>query len=241
MRRWSILPKCENSSPTRRRKAETHIWQDYSYVAEKFSGPHYRLAGDAAGFIDPFFSSGVHMAFLGGLFAAATICSSRKGEFDEQTAATFHDRCVRRAYTRFVLAVSGVYVQIRNQSQVVLHGIANEDLQLAFNMLQPVVSGAADSVRTPVSQNTLYKAMRYIGDAVLESSGFDSKNSVSKLLGMGVDQFESNLMASTGIGTFGNLYIRTQPGRLGLARTPTGFNRLSIAWVRTRSASPCVG
>ncbi|OBZ66952.1 Tryptophan 2-halogenase [Grifola frondosa] len=38
---------------------------DYSYSATKYAGDHYRLIGDAAAFIDPFFSSGVHLALTG--------------------------------------------------------------------------------------------------------------------------------------------------------------------------------
>src|ERR1700730_1172555 len=45
------------------REGEVRSWRDYSYFAKAFAGPGYRLAGDAAGFIDPLFSTGVHLAF----------------------------------------------------------------------------------------------------------------------------------------------------------------------------------
>jgi flavin-dependent dehydrogenase len=195
---------------------ETHVWQDYSYVAESFSGPHYRLAGDAAGFIDPFFSSGVHMAFLGALSAAATICAALHGEVSESEAAHFHDRCVRRAYTRFVLAVSGVYAQIRNQKEIVLHGVKNEDLQMAFNMLQPVVSGAADSNQAEVPQDVLAKAVDYLGGAALEAHQIDGRNAVSKLLSK---HRSDDFIDIHSAGAIHGLYIRMEQGRLGLART----------------------
>src|SRR5262249_37750789 len=76
---------------------ETKVWQDYSYVASEFGGPGFRLVGDAAGFIDPFFSTGVHLALLGGLAAAASIISSRKGEVPEDVAVSYYDKVVRRA------------------------------------------------------------------------------------------------------------------------------------------------
>lgn len=197
-------------------EGETHVWQDYSYVADCFSGPYYRLAGDAAGFIDPFFSSGVHMAFLGALSAAATICASLREEVAEADAAAFHDRCVRRAYTRFVLAVSGVYAQIRNQQEIVLHGVKNEDLQMAFNMLQPVVSGAADSNQSDVPPAVLAKAVDYLGGAALEAHQIDTRNAVSKLLSKHrSDEFIDIHSA----GAINGWYIRMERGRLGLART----------------------
>lgn len=198
----------------------THVWQDYSYVANTFAGPHYRLAGDAAGFIDPFFSSGVHMALLGALSAAATIASSLRGEVDEARAGIFHDKCIRRAYTRFVLSVSGAYVQIRNQQEVVLHGVTHHDMQLAFDMLQPVVSGAADALKSPVSQQTLEKAVHYIGEAAKVLHGEASNNHVSKLIAKARERGQMQFFSDvTSVGAIDGYYIRTQPGRLGLAKT----------------------
>lgn len=197
---------------------DTHVWQDYSYVARKFSGPHFRLAGDAAGFIDPFFSSGVHMAFLGALSSAATICSALKGEVSEEQAAAFHDRCVRRAYVRFVLAVSGVYSQIRNQKEVVLRGVVNEDLQLAFNMLQPVVSGAADADQNAVPKQVLEEAVNYLGGAALEAHEMDSRNSVSKLLARNTPSGPDHFADISSVGAINGLYIRMKKGNLGLAQ-----------------------
>ncbi len=43
---------------------------DYSYRSERLNGDRWLLAGDAAGFIDPIFSSGVFLALLGGERAA---------------------------------------------------------------------------------------------------------------------------------------------------------------------------
>ncbi|KAG8158163.1 hypothetical protein KVR01_011924 [Diaporthe batatas] len=53
---------------------------DWSYSAGAYAGPHFRLAGDAGCFIDPYFSSGVHLALTSGLSAAATIQASIKGQ-----------------------------------------------------------------------------------------------------------------------------------------------------------------
>src|SRR5439155_1356718 len=40
------------------------IIRDYSYTSTRFTGPGFLLAGDAACFIDPVFSTGVHLACL---------------------------------------------------------------------------------------------------------------------------------------------------------------------------------
>ncbi len=43
---------------------------DYSYRNTRFAGPRWLMAGDAAGFIDPVFSTGVFLALLSGEMAA---------------------------------------------------------------------------------------------------------------------------------------------------------------------------
>jgi flavin-dependent dehydrogenase len=50
-----------------------HATGDYSYRNENFFGERWMLAGDAAGFIDPVFSSGVFLALLSGESAAAAL------------------------------------------------------------------------------------------------------------------------------------------------------------------------
>ena len=47
--------------------------RDWSYAADSFIGDGYILAGDAACFIDPLFSSGVHLAMNAGVLASAYV------------------------------------------------------------------------------------------------------------------------------------------------------------------------
>jgi flavine halogenase len=53
-------------------------------------------------FIDPFFSSGIHLAFTGGLAAAASIAASVRGDCGETNAADWHSQRVAVSYTRYV-------------------------------------------------------------------------------------------------------------------------------------------
>jgi flavin-dependent dehydrogenase len=46
---------------------------NYSYAAETLSGPGYVMIGDAAGFIDPVFSTGVYLAMNSGFLAADAV------------------------------------------------------------------------------------------------------------------------------------------------------------------------
>ena len=62
------------------------VVRDYSYEAKQFAGPGWILAGDAAAFIDPVFSTGVHLACLGAFLGARMISRVLRGDQDEDTA-----------------------------------------------------------------------------------------------------------------------------------------------------------
>jgi flavin-dependent dehydrogenase len=47
-----------------RRVTQVHAAGDFSFRNRRFTGDRWVLAGDAAGFIDPFYNRGVFMAFL---------------------------------------------------------------------------------------------------------------------------------------------------------------------------------
>ncbi|EMD35669.1 hypothetical protein CERSUDRAFT_139562, partial [Gelatoporia subvermispora B] len=117
---------------------------DYSYSASAYSGDHFRVIGDAANFVDPFFSSGVHIAMTGGLSAAITICASIRGDADENIAQRWHDAKVGIAHTRFLFVVLGAYQQMHLQSAPVLSDINAENFDDAFEMFRPIY-GLADS------------------------------------------------------------------------------------------------
>jgi halogenation protein CepH len=56
------------------------IVRDYSYNSRRFHGPRFLLAGDAACFIDPVFSTGVHLACMSGFLAAQALNKVLAGE-----------------------------------------------------------------------------------------------------------------------------------------------------------------
>lgn len=75
---------------------------DFSYSASSYGGPGFRLVGDASAFIDPFFSSGIHLAMTSGLSAAVSICAAVRGDCSEVEAAAWHTKRFSLSYTRFV-------------------------------------------------------------------------------------------------------------------------------------------
>lgn len=189
-------------------------WRDYSYVSDSFAGPGYRLVGDAAAFIDPLFSTGVHMALLGAASAAATIASRERGELDEATAIAFHDRCIRKAYVRFSIIVSAMYKQIRRQDEMVLYGIAQADFRDAFDIILPLISGNADLQPETVDQATIGRAIDFTVDLIKEQARIGSDNPAARLLAQ--KSAADDDLASTPDESVDGWYIRFERGRLGL-------------------------
>ncbi len=77
------------------------IIRDYSYCSRRFYGPGYLLAGDAACFIDPVFSTGVHLACLSGYLAADTVAAIQQGAAAPARLADY-DRRYRAAFERYL-------------------------------------------------------------------------------------------------------------------------------------------
>src|SRR6266496_911045 len=90
-----------------RRVSDVHVAADFSYRSTKLYGDRWLLAGDAAGFIDPIFSSGVFLAVFSGELAADALHEVL--DHPEQARKLFrrYERAVNRAmdiYLRFVNA-----------------------------------------------------------------------------------------------------------------------------------------
>jgi halogenation protein CepH len=80
---------------------QLRVRKDYSYHNTAFWRPGMALVGDAACFVDPVFSSGVHLATYGALLAARSINSVLAGKVDEQPAFAEFEVRYRREYSVF--------------------------------------------------------------------------------------------------------------------------------------------
>ncbi|KZB80198.1 tryptophan 7-halogenase [Amycolatopsis regifaucium] len=83
------------------RYGELRVRKDYSYQQESYWRPGMILVGDAACFVDPVFSSGVHLATYSALLAARSINSVLAGDLDEKTALNEFESRYRREYGVF--------------------------------------------------------------------------------------------------------------------------------------------
>ncbi|TFK18107.1 FAD/NAD(P)-binding domain-containing protein [Coprinopsis marcescibilis] len=136
---------------------------DYSYSPDRYSGDHYRLVGDAGAFIDPFFSSGVHLAILSGLTASITISASLNGHCTEDIASDFYNIKSSTAYTRFLVVVLSVYKQIRSQQSNYLCDVDEDNFDRAFDMLRPIIQGTAD-VGKKLTEDELRQTLDFCKD-----------------------------------------------------------------------------
>jgi flavin-dependent dehydrogenase len=99
------------------RLTDFKVEQDYSYTSDSFGGPGYLMIGDAACFLDPLLSTGVHLATFSALLAAATISAVVEGELPEEEATAFFGKAYRQAYERLLVVVSFFYKSYNRQSQ----------------------------------------------------------------------------------------------------------------------------
>lgn len=122
------------------------VVRDYSYDSKTFHGSRYLLAGDAACFIDPVFSTGVHLACLSGYLAAQSLAKVLEGHSpDEQFP--LYDARYRALFERYLNFLYFFYDHHCDatsyfwQARKLLGDGAPEGAQTAFTRL---VSGRAD-------------------------------------------------------------------------------------------------
>ena len=75
--------------------------RDWSYTAKHFTGGNFCLAGDAACFIDPLFSTGVHLAISSAYRAAALITTMIEESSLSQAASIAYESEYRTMYNHF--------------------------------------------------------------------------------------------------------------------------------------------
>jgi halogenation protein CepH len=80
---------------------QIRVRKDYSYHNSRFWKPGFVLVGDAACFVDPVFSSGVHLATLGALLAGRSLNSVLEGILDEETSFQEFEARYRHEYLAF--------------------------------------------------------------------------------------------------------------------------------------------
>ena len=77
------------------------VIRDWSYVSDRVVGPGWIICGDAACFIDPLFSTGVHLALSSGLMAAAYVATALADGELAAAAGPEYQRLYSKQYSHF--------------------------------------------------------------------------------------------------------------------------------------------
>lgn len=227
--------------------SEVKLETDYSYAAESFCGPGFFLCGDAACFLDPLLSTGVHLAMLSALLGAASVASLLRGEVSEPQALSFFEKSYRQAYLRFLVFVSAFYDQRRGKESyfeearsLSHYDVEGQGLRQAFLNL---VSGIEDlSEAEAVTEHLMGEMSRKMGEnlrmrqdkaamAALAQGGAEQREAQEKNADF-FDQVEG--LGALDVAVDG-LYVTVQP-RLGLSRTQGGVFQACAPDGRDREA-----
>jgi flavin-dependent dehydrogenase len=106
---------------------------DYSYRNAKFSGDRWLLAGDAAAFIDPVFSSGVFLAIMSAEKAADTLDEVLRSEWRRRRLFKNYSRCVNRIMDIYLTIVNAWYRRGKEFTEVFLNPTETMQIAAAVN------------------------------------------------------------------------------------------------------------
>ncbi|MEU4657818.1 tryptophan 7-halogenase [Streptomyces sp. NPDC023723] len=172
---------------------ELRVRKDYSYAMQRFWQPGMVLVGDAACFVDPVFSTGVHLATYGGLLAARSINSTLSGNLDEERAFGEFERRYRREYGvfyEFLLAFydmqqgeDSYFWQARKVSQA-----EATDLRAFVELVGGVSSGESALTDADALRERFAGSSRDLADAVTRTGPAQtaSGEQMGELFGTGV-------------------------------------------------------
>jgi flavin-dependent dehydrogenase len=201
-------------------QGKARVETDYSYVSGRFSGPGYMIVGDAACFLDPLLSSGVHLAVYSAFNAAASIASVHRGEVSEQDATAYFEHAYRRAYTRLLALVSVMYERYLGKDGFFhtsdrLVGTATPGQADSLSFVE-IIAGVSD-MREATDASTRILTERLVDEAMRIQQRFVSGEDG----GPGRPDFSSVLENPLRDAESVEFRLVTTP-RLGLQRVPAG-------------------
>jgi halogenation protein CepH len=136
---------------------QIRVRKDYSYHHTAFWRPGLVLVGDAACFVDPVFSSGVHLATYSALLAARSINSVLAGTLEEKQALNEFEARYRREYSVFYEFLISFYEMHQDESSYFWQAKkVTKDSQPEFQSFVDLVAGVSsgESALTDVDSFT---------------------------------------------------------------------------------------
>jgi halogenation protein CepH len=147
--------------------------KDYSYSNTRFWQPGIVLVGDAACFVDPVFSSGVHLATYSALLAARSINTCLTGTLPEDRCFTEFEMRYRQEFSNFYEFLLAFYDTNSDQesyfwkARKILH-----TEERAYEAFVRLVAGMSSSneLSTPMGAD-YFDARKGIGEMFLDPAG----------------------------------------------------------------------
>jgi len=214
--------------------SEVQSEQDYSYAGRRFCGPGYYIVGDAACFLDPLLSSGVHLATFSAILAAAGIGSTLRGEVMPDEASSYFEKCYHQAYLRFLVFLSAFYDVGRNKEtyfweaqRLTQEDISPQDLNRAFLTLVTGVKDLSESQSEDPRHLILQEMTRRVDENLnlrkdkLALSHLEGQEQVAAAANARFFTSVEGLFALNEEEAVDGLYVTTSPA-LGLARAGAG-------------------
>ncbi|OXM68375.1 tryptophan halogenase family protein [Amycolatopsis vastitatis] len=159
---------------------ELRVRKDYSYQQPSYWRPGMILIGDAACFVDPVFSSGVHLATYSAMLAARSINSVLDGDMDEKTALTEFEARYRREYSvyyEFLVAFYEMHVDEESyfwSAKKVTKDVEHTEIESFVDLVGGLSSGEAVlAAKTRIAEHSAEFAA-----AVDQMAGGDDANMV---------------------------------------------------------------
>lgn len=108
---WQSSSEMRDRMKDARAVSPIQATSDFSYRNTRFFGPRLVRVGDAAGFMDPVFSSGVYIAMYSGRLAARAIIASLKAGDDGSSRFIGYEKTIRKAMDLYFEMIDGFYTR----------------------------------------------------------------------------------------------------------------------------------
>jgi halogenation protein CepH len=154
---------------------ELRVRKDYSYCHAKFWVPGLVLLGDAACFVDPVFSSGVHLATYSALLAARSINTCLEGSLDEDRCFSEFEARYRREFGHFYDFLLAFYDLNQDIDSYFWHArkIMNSSESGNQAFIDLVAGIGAGGERLYSSPEEFFRAREGLGPVIFPQSGIE--------------------------------------------------------------------
>ena len=152
---------------------QLRVRKDYSYCNTRFWSPGAVLIGDAACFVDPVFSSGVHLATYSALLAARSLNTCLRGELDEGRCFEEFEKRYRREFANFYQFLLAFYDMHQDEESYFWTARKVLNTEEKANEAFVRLVGGGSSSGEPLYENAeeFFEAREGIGDVFQRATG----------------------------------------------------------------------